>query len=189
MNSDQFEAIRQNAELLWRRDQIENAIECMAKDITSDFRHSKPILVGVMNGALPFFARLMLSLRFPLEVDYLHASRYGDQCVGDELSWTVEPSVSLQGRDVIIVDDILDEGITLAAIADYCRRGGAEKVATAVLVAKPKEKNAHVLSADYVGLEVPDKFVVGYGMDVAGYGRNLENIYALDDQLQSLLLS
>lgn len=185
MKKQQFDAIQAEAELLWSRQQIEQAIDSLAVDISRDWAHSKPILLGVMNGALPFLARLMLGLRFPLEIDYVHASRYGDAYVGDQLKWIVEPSVSLQGRDVIVVDDILDEGITLAAIAKYCREQGANKVATAVLVAKPKEKNAHVLVADYVGLEVPDKFVIGYGMDVAGYGRNLDSIVALTDKLLS----
>jgi len=122
----------------------------------------------------------LTKLVFPLEVDYVHATRYGHETTGAHLNWTAKPRLDLQGRTVLLLDDILDEGVTLAAIADYCRQQGAARVLMAVLVEKLHlRKVTPGMRADFSGLEVGDRFLFGYGLDYKGYWRNAPGIYAV----------
>jgi hypoxanthine phosphoribosyltransferase len=127
-----------------------------------------------------FGGQLLTRLSFPLQVDYLHASRYGDNIQGDVLDWRVQPFIDLKNRCVLIVDDILDEGKTLLEIMAYCKNQGANKVLTAVLTDKVhKRKATQNLKADFCGLKLEDRFVFGFGMDYQGYWRNAPGIYAV----------
>ena len=127
-----------------------------------------------------FSGQLLTHLNFPLQLDYLHATRYRAETQGGTLDWLVEPSIELKNRHVVILDDILDEGHTLNAIIEFCEQQGAQKVYTAVLLDKQHERKAvEGFKADFEGLKVEDRFVFGFGMDYQGYWRNAPGIYAV----------
>jgi hypoxanthine phosphoribosyltransferase len=122
---------------------------------------------------------LFTRLGFPFQIDYVHATRYGDTTAGRELNWLVSPHVSVQGRVVLVVDDIFDEGKTLQAILTYLRQSQAQEIYSAVLVNKKHNRKAPGLNVDFIGLEVEDRYVFGFGMDYKAYWRNLPDIYAV----------
>ncbi|WP_445618908.1 hypoxanthine-guanine phosphoribosyltransferase [Kushneria sp. Sum13] len=158
---------------------VERALDDMAERLTKSLSDSMPVFYCVMNGGLITTGHLLTRLGFPLEVDYLHATRYRGGLRGGELFWRVSPEVPMAGRHVVIVDDILDEGATLAAILEYCHQAGAASVSSAVLVEKMHDRKAVPdLKADYCGLEVEDRYVFGFGMDYKGYWRNAPGIFA-----------
>ncbi|GAB2611618.1 hypoxanthine-guanine phosphoribosyltransferase [Novilysobacter erysipheiresistens] len=171
-----------SAEVIHDRAVIEQAIAMMAKKVHDDYRESVPVYLTVMHGGLPFAAQLAMevgALGLDLEFDYLHASRYRGETSGGELVWKHRPVTPLQGRRVLLADDILDEGHTMAAITAWCREQGAIDVRIAVLAVKVHDRCVPGMCADYVGVEVPDRYVFGYGMDYHEQGRNLPAIYAL----------
>lgn len=133
-----------------------------------------------MQGALIFAGQLAIAIKSPLVFDYVHATRYRGSTTGGELQWIKRPATSLAGATVLLVDDILDEGHTLNAIRDYCLEQGAARVLLAVLCMKRHGRGVADLHADFVGVEVPDRYVFGYGMDYHEQGRNLAAIYAVD---------
>ncbi len=160
--------------------QVEQALEAMAARITERLRGRDPLVFAVMNGGLVFAGRLLPKLDFPLELAYLHATRYGHAINGTLLDWRVRPTQDLRGRTVLVLDDILDEGWTLQAILEYLRKEGAAEVLSAVLVHKDHQRKASPgMRADFTGLDVADRFVFGCGMDYKGYWRNAPGIYAL----------
>ena len=134
-----------------------------------------------MSGGVPFAGHLMTQLNFPLEFDYLHVTRYGQETSGGALSWRSAPWTSVKDRVVIVLDDILDEGMTLAAIVERLKELGAKACYTAVATEKLNGKKKPI-KADFVALTVPDRFVFGFGMDVRGHFRNLPAIYAMKGQ-------
>jgi hypoxanthine phosphoribosyltransferase len=134
-----------------------------------------------MTGGLIVSSELFTRLQFPVQLDYLHATRYQGTRGGNVLKWITQPSQDLRGRTLLVVDDILDEGLTLAAILEYCWEQGAEAVYSAVLVEKIHERKLDDLQADFVGLRVEDRYLFGYGMDYHGYLRNVKGIYAVAD--------
>ena len=159
---------------------VHQAIQSMANKISGQLSASNPLLLCVMNGGLILTGQLLTQLKFPVQAEYIHATRYRQETTGGILEWKVRPDVDMNGRTVIIVDDILDEGTTLCAIADYCKAHGAEEVLTAVLVDKQHDRKARQgLKADFTGLEVEDRFLFGFGMDYKGYWRNAPGIYAV----------
>ncbi|MDX1588669.1 MAG: hypoxanthine-guanine phosphoribosyltransferase [Oleiphilaceae bacterium] len=169
-----------DADCLFTQTEVEAALERMAQTITQRLEHSEPIILTVMNGGLIISGQLLTRLHFPLQQDYLHAGRYRDQTQGGDLNWQVSPGLPLKGRSVLIVDDILDQGATLVAIAEYCREQGAREVLTAVLVDKTHDRKVSPgLEADITGLKAPDRFLFGYGMDYRGYWRNAPGIFAV----------
>ena len=153
----------------------------MAAEITALLEDDDPILVCIMNGGLILSGKLATRLHFPLQIDYLHATRYRDETTGKDLQWRATPSQSLQGRVVLLLDDILDEGTTLDKIITYCRHQGAERVVTCVLLDKQHDRKSSELKADITGLPVEDFYLFGYGMDYKGYLRNAAGIFAIDD--------
>jgi hypoxanthine phosphoribosyltransferase len=175
---DDVEKVYSEAECLFNREQVEAAMARMARLITADMRESNPLVLTVMSGGLIPAGYLLSHLDFPLQIDYIHASRYRGTTSGGELEWRVTPRFMPEGRNVLIVDDILDEGLTLQAIVDSCRNAGAASVKSAVLVKKRHARNIGV-EADYVGLEVEDRYVFGFGMDYHEYLRNAPGIYAV----------
>ena len=170
--------VRAEADCLYTAEQVSAALDELAKNITHKHQNNNLLVLCVMNGGLIATAELMLRLDFPLEQDYLHATRYRGETQGGELNWLVKSTHSLKDRHVLIVDDILDEGYTLAAIAEYCRQAGASSVETVALVEKMHERKEGI-AADYVGLAVEDRYVFGYGMDYKGYLRNAPGIFAV----------
>lgn len=180
MNVESANRLLAEADLLVTEAEISRAIERLAEEITSELCGANPILLCVMNGGLIFTGQLLTRLLFPLEVDYIHATRYGHETNGARLQWAVKPQLDLSGRTVLLVDDILDEGVTLAAIAEYCRQQGAKTVMMAALVEKLHlRKVTPGMRADFSGIEVGDRFLFGYGLDYKGYWRNAPGIYAV----------
>ena len=173
--------IHNNAECIHDAAAVQHILDRMAADITAAMADSLPIILCVMNGGIIMTGHLLTRLTFPLEIDYLQATRYQGETRGEEVAWLCRPRLSLAGRTVLVVDDILDEGLTLAAILDYCSEQGARAVYSAVLVEKMHERKAGGLRADFVGLQVEDRYVFGYGMDYHGYLRNVKGIYAVAD--------
>lgn len=180
------------AELIHDRTVLEQAIAAMAVRIGNDYAPSvqvpdrstgsRPVFLTVMHGGLPFAGQLALELGargLDLEFDYLHASRYRGATSGGELVWKHRPATPLRDRSVLLVDDIVDEGHTLAAVRAWCLAEGASQVRIAALAVKRHERCVPGLRADYAGVEVPDRYVFGYGMDYHEQGRNLPGIYAL----------
>ena len=148
--------------------------------ITARLHDRNPLIYAVMNGGLVLAGRLLPRLPFPLELSYLHATRYGHALQGTLLDWRVRPTHDLRGRTILVLDDILDEGHTLAAIIDYLKAEGAREVFSAVLVHKTHARKAYTgMRADFTGLDVADRFLFGSGMDYKGYWRNAPGIYAL----------
>ena len=174
-----MQEVMDNADCLIDQRAVELALDRMADEITRDLGDKLPVFYCVMNGGLITTGHLLTRLGFPLEVDYLHATRYRGKTRGGDLFWRVSPEVPMAGRHVVIVDAILDEGATLAAILAYCREAGAASISTAVLVDKQHDRKAVPgLRADYCSLEVADRYVFGFGMDYQGYWRNAPGIFA-----------
>ncbi len=182
MTPDEVLAVHQRASCLFDSAAVAKAFDKMALDISARLENKNPVLLCVMNGAVMTTAQLALRLSFPLQLDYLHATRYGNSTRGADLHWLHEPVTELAGRCVLIIDDILDQGATLASIVDYCRQQGASEVYSAVLICKKHDRKLNAINADFVGLEADDHYLYGYGMDYKGYLRNIDGIYAVDER-------
>lgn len=171
-----------NAELLFDQDTVQASITRMADVLNTRFNAADskefPLVLGVMGGAVVFTGNLLPQLSFPLEFDYIHVSRYGDDDKGGEVVWKVIPRSNVAGRTVIVLDDILDEGETLAHVKLRLLDMGASEVILAVFADKAIGKKKPV-QADIVGLVIPNRFVVGFGMDAYGYWRNLPGLWAI----------
>lgn len=170
------------AERIHDHAELDAAIARMGREITSALAGERAVFLTVMNGGMFFAAPLALAIGCDLEFDYAHASRYRGGTVGRDVKWIHSPRAKLTGRTVILVDDILDEGYTLAALRDWCVAKGAKRVLIAVLCVKLHDRRVHGLEADFVGVEVPDRYVFGHGLDYFGQGRNLPDIYALGSE-------
>jgi hypoxanthine phosphoribosyltransferase len=182
MNAQDARNLLADSEVLFTTDEVNAATTRVAREINRDYADRHPLILSVMGGAVVFSGQLLPQLDFPLDFDIVQVSRYGDKTVGSQLNWRVAPRDNIVGRNVIILDDILDEGITLAAIVDLVKRNGASSVACAVFCVKDygEEINSKKpLKAEYVGISVPNRFIFGYGMDVSGAWRNLPAIYAV----------
>ncbi|MEL0613543.1 hypoxanthine-guanine phosphoribosyltransferase [Marinomonas arenicola] len=158
--------------------QIDTALDSMAKQITTDLADKLPLVICVMNGGLIPTAALIERLSFPIELDYVHASRYGMETEGTNLKWMSYPQTDISGRDVLIVDDIFDQGHTLQAIIEWFEAQGANSVLSATIVNKLHDRKVD-MTPDYIGLDVEDRFLFGFGMDYKGAFRNLKGIYAI----------
>lgn len=159
---------------------VEAAIRRLAAEIEAEYRERYPLLLAVMGGAVVFAGQLLPRLRFPLDFDYIHASRYGVAMQGGGIEWRVAPPPNVRGRAVLVIDDILDGGQTMRAIHDRLLELGASSVQCAVLVEKVLTRDKPI-RADFVGLRIPDRFVFGCGMDAKGFWRNLPEIRAIKD--------
>jgi hypoxanthine phosphoribosyltransferase len=178
LTAEQAWKMLDEAELVCSAEEVEQAIEGIGRAVSAELREAYPLVLCVMNGALFFCARLLPLLRFPLHFDYIHASRYGDDIDGRRVHWKVEPGENVRGRTVLVVDDILDVGETLAAIKAKVLERGAAVCKVAVLTDKIKP-HPKPIAPDFVGLRIPDRFVFGCGLDAYGSWRNLPAIYAL----------
>lgn len=169
----------QGSDLLFDHATIDAAIGRIALDIRRDYVDERPVYLTVMHGGMLFASQLALQVGVDLEFDYLHATRYRGATTGSGLAWLHRPATPVEGRRVLIADDILDEGHTLKAVRDWCEDQGARDVRIAVLCVKNHDRRVPDIHADYIALEVPDRYVYGYGMDFHEQGRNLPGIYAL----------
>lgn len=181
MTPAEAQQLLENAKLIASADVVQKTLDRLADEIARDLSGTLPLVLAVMGGAVVFAGQLLPRLTFPLEFDYLHVTRYRGKTSGGVIEWRVLPGQSVVGRTVLVLDDILDEGATLAAIRDKLLELGASKVVTAVLTDKQNGLSKPI-QADYVGLTVPDRYVFGCGMDVYGMWRNLPAIYALKIQ-------
>ncbi|MDP2266766.1 MAG: hypoxanthine-guanine phosphoribosyltransferase [Thiobacillus sp.] len=170
-----------NAEPIASADEVQAVLDRLAGEISHVLAEAFPLVLPVMGGAVVFAGQLLPKLRFPLEFDYLHVTRYRGNTTGTEVEWRVLPGQNVVGRNVLVLDDILDEGETLAAIRDKLLSMGAARVWSAVLTDKDNGLDKPI-QADFVGLRVPNRYVFGCGMDAYGLWRNLPAIYALKDQ-------
>ncbi len=168
-----------DADLLFDRASLESVIADMGRRIDAELDGERAVFLTVMNGALIFAGHLALAIRTDVEFDYVHATRYRGATSGSELHWLREPAADLVGRTVLLVDDILDEGHTLKAVRDDCLRRGARRVLIASLCTKQHERLVEGIASDFNGVELPDRYVFGFGMDYHEQGRNLPGIYAL----------
>lgn len=177
MTPAEARAVLARAELLCSAADIERALDALAASITARLRDEQPLVLTVMGGAVVFAGQLLPKLAFPLECDYVHATRYRNTTRGHGIEWLAEPRTPVRDRVVLVLDDILDEGITLAAIKERLLAQGARECLIAAFAEKELGR-AKPVRADFVGLRVPDRYVFGFGMDIEGAWRNLPAIYA-----------
>lgn len=175
---DEAVAVMSEADRLYTMDEVGAACDRMAAGINRDLGGQELTVLCIMNGGLVATGLLLPRLSMPLRVDYLHATRYRGATTGAELHWRVEPSNDLRQRHVLVIDDILDEGYTLESIIAFCQAREAASVSAAVLVQKEHDRGVRPPVA-YVGMQVPDRYVFGAGMDYKGYWRNAAGIFAV----------
>lgn len=178
---DEIKRVEARADRLYSRKEIENAIGRVAEKINLLLADRNPVLLCALNGGIVMTGKLLTQLKFPLTVDAINLTRYRHTTRGGDIKWIQTPATSLKDRTVLIVDDILDEGITLRAIYDYCFEQGADSVYSAVLVDKNLEKEKPV-RADFVGVECENRYLFGYGMDYKGYLRNAAGVFACREE-------
>jgi len=181
ISRERYETVAARAELLVSGEEMERVLDRLAEAITDVLADKDPLVLCVMNGAVVGVGRLLPRLGFPLTLDYVHATRYRGATSGGSLRWLHRPSESVRGRHLLVVDDILDEGITLDKVAKACREDGAVSVHTAVLVEKERER-ACDFEADFVGVRLPNRYLYGYGLDYKGYFRNAAGVYAVAEE-------
>lgn len=180
---NKVQKILKEAECLHSYIEINQALDRMAHGITHTLKDKNPLILCVMTGALVTTGHLVTRLHFPLEIDYIHVTRYRGTTRGGDLHWLVEPRRSLKNRAVLIIDDIMDGGLTLAAIMDYCKQSQAKEIYTAVMVSKKRAREPGVkFEPDFVGVTTEDKYLFGFGLDYEEYLRNVPGIYAVNTE-------
>ena len=174
------EALRllQEAELICDAECVQREVARVAREISAELGGQFPVVLSVMGGAAIFTGQLLPQLGFPLEFGAIEVTRYNNDIEGREITWRLPPRDNVRGRTVLVVDDILDEGITLAAIHKKLVEMGAKRVLSAVFADKDIGR-AKPIKADLVGLTLPNEFVVGFGMDVYNYWRNLPGLWSI----------
>jgi len=177
-----IKTMQDNAQCLHDMDAINAALDRMAIEITAELKDQRPIVMTVLNGSIVPVGHLVTRLLFPLQLDYLHVTRYQGKMHASQLHWLAEPRIPLKDRVILIVEDILDAGVTLAEVIKYCEAEGAAKIYTAVVVDKKHQRAEGGLAhADFTGFLVEDLFLIGFGLDYEGYLRNLPGIYAVTE--------
>jgi len=181
MNRRDAQRLLDEADIVCTSEEVAAAVARVAREIQAKLEDEFPVVLSVMGGAAVFTGQLLPRLRFPLEFGAIEVTRYNNETQGRDISWRLPPRDNVRDRTVLVVDDILDEGITLAAIRKKLLEMGARTVYAAVFADKAigREKPAH---ADFVGVTVPDRYVFGFGMDAYGLWRNLPAVYALKDE-------
>lgn len=166
------------ADCLFNQTEVELALDNMALAIETKLKDKNPIVICVLTGAIIPMGHLLTRLNFPLQIDYIHATRYENGIAGGDIKWISEPLLDINNRHLLLLDDILDEGKTLQEIIKYCKNKQAKSITTAVLIDKMHDRKENI-KADIVGLEVEDRYLFGYGMDYKSYLRNAPGIYAV----------
>ena len=179
---DEIKQIESSADLLYSEVEVEAALDKMADNINLLLADRNPLVLCVMNGGVVVTGKLMTRLNFPLTLDGINASRYRNQTSGGEIKWLLKPETVLKNRTILLVDDILDEGLTLDALYEYCRQQGASSIYSAVLINKKLGYKKPII-ADFIGLETEDRYLFGYGMDYKGYLRNAAGIFACKEEV------
>ncbi|HBV20648.1 MAG TPA: hypoxanthine-guanine phosphoribosyltransferase [Nitrosomonas sp.] len=181
LTREQIQQILQTADLIYSAETIESTVQRLADEITDKLSTQCPLVLCVMKGGIVFSGHLLPKLMFPLNFDYVQISRYHNKINGGEINWLMFPQDAIKDQVVLVIDDILDEGITLAEIRKKVLDCGARSFYSAVLVDKDIGR-VKSFQADFVGLTLPDRYVFGFGMDIHGAWRNLPAIYALPSE-------
>lgn len=177
---EKVQCVLEKAECLYSTAEINEALDQMALEITNKLKDANPLILCVMTGALIPTGHLLTRLHFPLEIDYIHVTRYRGTNRGGDLHWLVEPRQHLKDRTILIIDDIMDGGLTLSAIIDYCKTYNAKETYTAVMVSKNRQREPGVnFEPNFVGVRTEDKYLFGFGLDYEEYLRNIPGIYAV----------
>lgn len=180
LSRDQALRVLEAADLVCSASAVSEAVARLAREITAAIGDSFPLVLCVMRGGLIFGGQLLPLLKFPLELDYLDLTRYGDATHGNDIVWNALPAASISGRAVLVLDDILDEGHTLAAVRGKLLALGAVRVLIAVFADKMIGRQK-ACTPDFTGVTLPNRYLFGFGMDVRGAWRNLPEIYALKE--------
>lgn len=181
-----IETLKANSDCLYDLNMVQLALQGMAWDLEQQLADQEPVFLAVVNGAMMPLGQLLPYLNFPLQLDYIHASRYHGAVTGEnQLTWHAKPQIDLKDRVVVLFDDILDQGLTLAGLKHYCYQAGAKQVYTVVMADKQCSRHsAGEQQADFCAFTVPDRFVYGCGLDYKGYLRNEAGIFAVRDVTQ-----
>jgi hypoxanthine phosphoribosyltransferase len=180
MTPEEARRVLEEADCLYPRDTVEHAIDRLAEVTAAALADTNPLVLGVMNGGVVLLGGLLTRWSFPMQLDYLHATRYrGATSGGEYLHWLVRPQTPMQDRTVVVVDDILDGGVTLDGICGFCQKEGATRVVSIVLVNKANPSRDPAITVDYAALEAPNRYLFGYGMDYHDYLRNAPGIFAV----------
>lgn len=179
LDADRYAAVAARADRLATPEEMEAALDRMAAALTERLADKDPLVLCVMTGAIVVAGALLPRLDFPLRLDYIHVGRYQGETSGGELVWRYRPSAAIRGEHVLVLDDVLDLGITLDQIVRACHQDGAASVQSAVLVEKIRP---HLCEADVVGIRVPDRYLYGCGLDYRHYFRNARGLHAVADE-------
>jgi hypoxanthine phosphoribosyltransferase len=177
MTPEQYHAVAARSEPLATPDEVETACDRMAAEIAEAVGDRDPVVLCVMTGGIVVTGLLLPRLPFPLRLDYVHATRYRGATRGGRLHWLHRPATAIRGEHVLIIDDIFDEGLTMEAIVAACRDDGARGIHSAVLVEKDRPRDCRY-RPDIIGLKLPNRYVMGYGLDYRDYFRNAAGIHA-----------
>jgi hypoxanthine phosphoribosyltransferase len=180
-NTPDPRALLENSRVLFNREEVSAAVQAMADEINEYYGDEPLILISVLTGAIIPAAWLITRLKMPIQMDFVHATRYRGGLYGAELEYRVPPRLDLEGKNVLIVDDIFDEGHTLAAIKGSVEKRKAASVKMAALVRKDHDRGLARDYVDFVGLDVPDVYVFGCGMDAYEEWRHLDEILVLEE--------
>lgn len=181
MDHEDIVSTRRTADRLFTIAEIDTSMDRMAHDITDRLRHRNPLILTVMSGGMVPTGMLLARLDFPLQLDYIHLTRYGEKISGGDLEWIRQPPADLSGRTILLVDDLLDRGVTLQAAVDQCHIAGATDVLSAVLLVKDVAQRRGLQKTDFFALTTRDRYVFGFGMDYKHYWRNCPGIFAVKE--------
>ena len=176
---DTIQELISKSSVIYSEIEIKIVIQNIADQVNQTIKTDDLYVLCVMNGALIFAGQLLPRLEKNIQYSYIHATRYAASLTGGPIHWLVKPSKDIEGKTVLILDDILDEGITLREIVTTCEAMKAKVIYTAVLFDKDIVKEKSYIP-NFIGLKVPNRFVFGYGLDCKGLGRNLPHLYALN---------
>lgn len=182
ISPDDVKTIEAEADLICDALTVQQGLDNMAEAINAQLKDKNPLCICVLTGGIIAAGQLLPRLNFPLQLDTVHVSRYRGTTRGRDLQWKKAPEYPLQDRNLLIIDDILDEGLTLKAIVDYCRNAGAKEIFTAVLADKPHSRHPNgVQKADFTAVTLPSRYVFGFGLDYKDYLRNANGIFAVKE--------
>lgn len=172
--------VNDNLEVLYDEEAIAKRVEVLGKEITKDYQGKDLLMIGILKGSFMFFADLLKKIELPLEIDFMAAKSYGDKTHPGEVRIIKDLDKPIEGRHILIVEDILDTGQTLTALYKLLEVRGAASLKTCAFLDKPARRTTDFY-ADYKGYEIPDYFVVGYGLDFAERYRNLPYVAVIKD--------
>ncbi|HSD64265.1 MAG TPA: hypoxanthine phosphoribosyltransferase [Ignavibacteriaceae bacterium] len=165
-------------------DRLQERVKQLGSEISRDYEGKTPIFIGVLNGAFLFLADLVKNVTLNCEIDFFKLSSYGDAKISSgKVTMIKELNCDVSGRDIIIVEDIVDSGLSIKFIEEHITRHNPASLKVVSLLVKPKSLKYNV-KIDYIGFDIPGKFVIGYGLDYAQKYRNLRSIYVLEDNLK-----